>query len=184
MRGEQQYLMPASLAWLPEGHLASFVLDTLGELELGVFCACYRDDGPGGHAYELSVMAALPRGHRGPRADRESAARSRHDLPLSRVWNSTSAILVTQIHSSSDTWRAVVSPPPDIPQALPPSSQVACGAAGRLVRAGHRDGLELRLRDDPHVSRSCASLPNSQPVPAVQDQATAVEALRPSPRGA
>ena len=43
---ERQYLMPVSLHdWLPDDHLAWFVLDAVGELELGAFSARYRDDG-------------------------------------------------------------------------------------------------------------------------------------------
>lgn len=57
---DQQYLMPASLRdWLPEDHLAWFVLDAVGELDLSAFYAPYRDDGWGRKAYEPSMMVAL-----------------------------------------------------------------------------------------------------------------------------
>ena len=52
--------MPPSLAeWLPADHLAWFVLDVVGELDLGVFVAAYRADGRGGAAYDPSMMVAL-----------------------------------------------------------------------------------------------------------------------------
>ncbi len=57
---DQQYLMPASLRdWLPEDHLAWFVLDAVSQLELTAFYARYREDGWGRKAYEPSMMVAL-----------------------------------------------------------------------------------------------------------------------------
>src|SRR5215470_11947929 len=52
--------MPPSLAeWLPAEHLAWFVLDVVGEFDLGAFVAAYRADGRGGAAYDPSMMVAL-----------------------------------------------------------------------------------------------------------------------------
>ena len=57
---EQLMLMPPSLAdWLPQGHLAWFVLDVVAELDLSVFRAAYRLDGRGGAAYDPQMMLAL-----------------------------------------------------------------------------------------------------------------------------
>ncbi len=43
---EQALLLPPSLReWLPEEHLAWFVLDAVAELELAAFYASYREDG-------------------------------------------------------------------------------------------------------------------------------------------
>jgi len=57
---QQQYLMPPSLAeWLPEGHLAWFVLDAVSQMDLGAFYARYREDGWGGAAYDPAMMVAL-----------------------------------------------------------------------------------------------------------------------------
>jgi len=51
-RAQQLMLMPPSVAdWLPEGHLAWFVLDVVAELDLSTFYARYRSDGRGGAAY-------------------------------------------------------------------------------------------------------------------------------------
>ena len=57
---DQLLLMPPSLAeWLPADHLAWFVLDVVGELDVSAFVAVYRSDGRGGAAYEPSMMVAL-----------------------------------------------------------------------------------------------------------------------------
>lgn len=53
-------LMPPSMAeWLPEDHLAWFVLDVVAELDLSAFRAAYRVDGRGGAAYDPEMMLAL-----------------------------------------------------------------------------------------------------------------------------
>lgn len=57
---EQLLLMPPSVAeWLPEGHLAWFVIDVVAELDLSAFLAGYRADGRGGAAYDPQMMLAL-----------------------------------------------------------------------------------------------------------------------------
>jgi transposase len=57
---EQVFLMPPDLHdWLPEGHLAWFVLDAVGEMDLAAFYGAYRADGHGRAAYEPSMMVAL-----------------------------------------------------------------------------------------------------------------------------
>ena len=57
---EQVFLMPPDVReWLPEGHLAWFVLDAVGEMDLAVFYGTYRADGHGRAAYEPAMMVAL-----------------------------------------------------------------------------------------------------------------------------
>jgi transposase len=57
---EQELLLPPSLReWLPEGHLAWFVIDAVAEMDLSAFYAVYRDDGHGRAAHEPSMMVAL-----------------------------------------------------------------------------------------------------------------------------
>jgi Transposase domain (DUF772) len=52
--------MPPSLReWLPEDHLAWFVLEAVEEMDLTGFYADYRSDGHGRAAYEPSMMVAL-----------------------------------------------------------------------------------------------------------------------------
>ena len=57
---EQLMLMPLSMAdWLPDDHLAWFVLDVVAELDLADFRVSYRADGRGGAAYDPEMMLAL-----------------------------------------------------------------------------------------------------------------------------
>jgi len=57
---EQLLLMPPSVAeWLPEDHLARFVIDVVAELDTSAFLAAYRLDGRGGAAYDPQMMLAL-----------------------------------------------------------------------------------------------------------------------------
>jgi hypothetical protein len=54
---EQAFLMPPSLRdWLPEDHLAWFVIGAVRRFDLRAFCASYRADGHGCAAYEPSMM--------------------------------------------------------------------------------------------------------------------------------
>jgi hypothetical protein len=49
-------LLPPSLReWLPEEHLAWFVLDSVGEMDLAAFYAGYRDDGWGRAAHDPAI---------------------------------------------------------------------------------------------------------------------------------
>jgi transposase len=62
---DQLFLLPPSVAdWLPENHLAFFVLDVVSELDLAAFYAEYREDGRGGAAYDpalvLAVLVSMP----------------------------------------------------------------------------------------------------------------------------
>jgi transposase len=57
---EQSWLMPPSLReWLPEGHLAWFVLDAVEEMDLAAFYSAYRQDGWGRAAHDPAMMVAL-----------------------------------------------------------------------------------------------------------------------------
>ena len=52
--------MPPSLSeWLPEDHLAWFVLEAVAELDLEAFYASYRRDGWGAAAHDPQMMVAL-----------------------------------------------------------------------------------------------------------------------------
>ena len=102
---EQELLLPPSLReWLPEEHLAWFVFDAVGEMDLAAFYAAYRDDGHGRAAHDPAMMvallrlrlrdrgavlagdrAALPRRRRLPRDHGQPGARSRDDRALSRA---------------------------------------------------------------------------------------------------
>jgi transposase len=57
---EQELLLPPSLReWLPEGHLAWFVIDAVAQLDLSGFYAAYRADGHGRAAHDPAMMGAL-----------------------------------------------------------------------------------------------------------------------------
>jgi transposase len=57
---DQVMLLPVDLReWLPAGHLARFVIDAVGELDLAAFYAAYRADGWGRPAHDPAVMVAL-----------------------------------------------------------------------------------------------------------------------------
>jgi hypothetical protein len=100
---EQAFLMPPSLRdWLPEEHLAWFVLAAVEEMDLAAFFAAYRLDGHGRAAHDPAMMVALllyayskgsallardrarvRGGHRLPRDRGQPGPRSLHDRALS-----------------------------------------------------------------------------------------------------
>src|SRR4051794_25397262 len=57
---EQSFLMPPDLReWLPEGHLAWFVIDAVAAMGLDAFYAAYRVDGRSRPAYDPAMMVGL-----------------------------------------------------------------------------------------------------------------------------
>ncbi len=57
---EQELLLPPSLReWLPEDHLAWFVLDAVEQFDLTAFFAAYRVDGWGRAAHDPQMMVSL-----------------------------------------------------------------------------------------------------------------------------
>src|SRR4051812_18850161 len=59
-RREQGFLLPPDMReWLPVDHVAWFVLDAVGVMDLAGFYVAYRADGHGRAAYEPSTMVAL-----------------------------------------------------------------------------------------------------------------------------
>jgi transposase len=58
-RDQVMLLPPDVRAWLPVGHLAYFVIDAVGELDLAAFYGAYRRDGWGRAAHDPSMMVAL-----------------------------------------------------------------------------------------------------------------------------
>src|SRR5215210_7213214 len=57
---DQELLLPPSLReWLPERHLAWFVIDAVAAMDLDAFYAVYRADGHGRAAHDPAVMVAL-----------------------------------------------------------------------------------------------------------------------------
>src|SRR3954453_3359705 len=58
-RGQAFLLPPDVREWLPEEHLAWFVIDAVRVIDTSRFYAAYREDGHGRAAYEPSMMIAL-----------------------------------------------------------------------------------------------------------------------------
>src|ERR671917_672861 len=57
---EQELLLPPSLReWLPEDHLAWFVIDAVAQFDLAAVYAAYRADGHGRAAHDPTMMVAL-----------------------------------------------------------------------------------------------------------------------------
>ena len=57
---EQELLLPPSLReWLPDDHLAWFVVAAVEEMDLAAFYAVYRADGHGRAAHDPAMMVAL-----------------------------------------------------------------------------------------------------------------------------
>ena len=57
---EQEFLLPPSLReWLPDGHLAWFLIDAVEEMRLDAFLTEYRADGWGRAAYDPRMMVTL-----------------------------------------------------------------------------------------------------------------------------
>jgi len=80
---DQPYLMPVSLRdWLPEDHLAWFVLDAVSQMDLAAFHAAYRQDGWGRAAYEPGMLVALLLYAycEGERSSRQIERRCREDI--------------------------------------------------------------------------------------------------------
>lgn len=57
---DQPLLLPPDMReWLPEDHLAWFVIESVEELDLSTFYAAYRSDGHGAAAHDPQMMVAL-----------------------------------------------------------------------------------------------------------------------------
>jgi transposase len=57
---EQELLLPPRLReWLPEDHLAWFVIDAVAQFDLAAFYAAYRADGHGRASHDPAMMVAL-----------------------------------------------------------------------------------------------------------------------------
>jgi transposase len=57
---DQPFLLPPDLRdWLPAGHLAWFILDVVGQLDLGPFYRAHRADGHGHPAYDPKTLLGV-----------------------------------------------------------------------------------------------------------------------------
>jgi transposase len=59
---EQQSLLPAAIQdWLPDGHLAYFISDTVDRLDLSAFHQRYMDGGSGNQPFHPAMMVKVNR---------------------------------------------------------------------------------------------------------------------------
>jgi len=82
---EQPFLMPPDPRdWLPEDHLAWFVLASVEEMDLSAFYGSYRRDGWGRAAFEPSMMVSLLvySYARGERSSRGIERKCVEDVPI------------------------------------------------------------------------------------------------------
>src|SRR5215218_102144 len=57
---DQPFLLPPDLRdWLPDGHLAWFILDVVDQLDLAPFYRAHRDDGHGHPAYDPKTLLGV-----------------------------------------------------------------------------------------------------------------------------
>jgi transposase len=57
---DQPFLLPPDLRdWLPDGHLAWFILDVVDQLDLAPFYLAHRDDGHGHPAYDPKLLLGV-----------------------------------------------------------------------------------------------------------------------------
>jgi transposase len=57
---EQSFLLPPDVReWLPEDHVAWFVLDVVAGMDLAAFYGAYRADGHGRAAFDPAMMVAV-----------------------------------------------------------------------------------------------------------------------------
>ena len=57
---DQDYLLPPSLSeWLPEGHLAYFISDSVDSMELSAFHARYEEGGPRNQPFHPAMMVKV-----------------------------------------------------------------------------------------------------------------------------
>ncbi len=85
LRGDrdQPFLLPPDLRdWLPQGHLAWFILDVVNQLDLAPFYRAHRDDGHGHPAYDpKTLLGVLLYGYcLGVRSSRQIERRCHEDI--------------------------------------------------------------------------------------------------------
>jgi transposase len=102
---DQSFLLPPDVRdWLPEGHLAWFVLDAVAGMDLSEFYGAYRRDGVGRRAYDPAMVVALllygyARGVRSARAIERACV---EDVAFKMI-----AMMETPDHATiAGSWRA------------------------------------------------------------------------------
>ncbi len=146
--------MPVSVAeWLPEDHLAWFILNVVDQLDLAELYGAYRRDGWGRAAYEPSMMLALLLYANcvGERSSRRIEWRCREDVAF-RVITANTAPDHATIARFRERHEQVL-------QGLFVQSLRLCRAAG-LVQVGvvAVDGTKIRAQASMNATRSRAQI--------------------------
>jgi transposase len=91
---DQELLLPTSLRkWLPEGHLAWFVIDAVAALDLRPFYVVCRDNGQDRAAHDPAMMVALlPSSYQRPDHTTIARFRQRHETPLAGLFGEVLAL--------------------------------------------------------------------------------------------
>src|SRR5215207_2625607 len=109
---EQDFLMPPSVReWLPEGHLAWYLLDVVERLDLSAFYGEYREDGSGRPAHDPAMMVALLLYAYcvGERSSRRIERRCVEDVPIRVIAANRAPDHTTIARSRRQNERALVS---------------------------------------------------------------------------
>src|SRR5215216_5329483 len=104
---EQSFLMPPDVRdWLREGHLAWFVIDAVGEMDLDAFYVAYRLDGRSRPAYDPAMMVGvlLYAYARGTRSSRQIERGCEEDVAF-RVLAGSSGPITRRSRGSSTATR-------------------------------------------------------------------------------
>ena len=131
---EQSFLMPPDVReWLPERHLAWFVIDAVAEMDLAAFYAAYRVDGRSRPAYDPAMMALAVAGEE-PRAARSDATASRDcscERPAARA---AARLLLRSGWRTRGAWTR-------LPGAHPARASGACGTSSQSCAVRRRPGI-------------------------------------------
>lgn len=174
----QSLLFPPSLQdWLPEGHLARFLVDVVEALDLSAIYASYEDkDGRGQSAYAPAMMVrVLLYGYAtGVYSSRKIEARTYEDVAF--------RYLSADAHPDHDTFAEFRKRHLEALAGLFTQALVLCEKAG-LVKLGHVaiDGTKIKANASKHKAQSYARMEETearlkQEIDALLKQAEATDA--------
>ena len=181
----QTLLFPPSLhAWLPEGHLARFLVDVVSALDLSAIYASYDDkDGRGGSAYspEMMLRVLLYGYARGVYSSRKIEARTYEEVAF--------RYLSGDQHPDHDSFAEFRKRHLEALAGLFTQALLLCEKAG-LVKLGHVaiDGTKIKANASKHKAQSYARMGETearlkQEIEALLKQAEDVDAAEDAHHG-
>jgi transposase len=175
---DQAFLLPPDVRdWLPEGHLAWFVLDVVDQLDLAPFLAAYRADGHGHPAYQPRMLLGvlLYAYCTGVRSSRQIERRCHEDVAFRVLAGNTTPdhVTIARFRARHETALA----------GLLVASLKLCAAAG-LVRLGLvcLDGTKIAANAAAAANRTHAKLTDQ--VAELLEQAAATDRAEDHQHGA